>query len=72
MKYYKVKKQIENIFVLKNTNVSILVKNELITPYEWKKLKLYNLPYSIFSKYIETVEINRKKIYWFFGCRHAD
>ena len=67
MTYYKVKENCDNLkrVVIKNEKKvvdGILVKNELYTPSEFKKLANN-------SNCFEVVQVPKNKIYWFFGAR---
>ena len=70
MKYYKVKPQYDNKtrYTWNNHRQgvpdSILIANELYTPFEFSRLA--NCP-----AWFDIVEISKRKIYWFFGARFA-
>ena len=61
MLYYRVKKEYDQH---KRSDGNILVQNELYTPKEKEK---YNIP----DKCLETVEVKKTDIYWFFGARFS-
>lgn len=63
MLYYRVKPQYDNCY--KNPKIhdgNIYVANELYTEKEVQKQNLNR-------NFLESVEISKKKIYWFFGAR---
>lgn len=72
MKYYKALNDIDMIF-LDRTKGLAFVKNELLTETELKK-KCERNKWN-FDKIVEhnfsVVEISKRDIYWFFGCRFA-
>ena len=62
MLYYKVKPEADNKY--KNSNFDIYVKNELYTKREVEKNKLN-------MNYLKEVNVSKKSIYFFFGCRFS-
>lgn len=72
MKYYKAINDKDMIFADRTKGLAF-VKNELLTETELKK-KCERNKWN-FDKIVEhnfsTVEISKRKIYWFFGCRFA-
>lgn len=74
MRYYRVKPEYDQKQRIKNHKYSIkrkpdgiFVANELYTAGELDKFYLTNAQDSWF----ERVEIQKNKVYWFFGCRFA-
>lgn len=68
MKYYKVKKEYDDKYYYEQKNgykklKGVLVANELYTPAERKQITLPDECFDI-------VEVSRKHIYFFFGCRY--
>lgn len=59
MKYYKVKKEYDNT---KKPNNDIYIANELYTQKEVDRERLN-------TSYMDTVEINKNRTYFFFGAR---
>lgn len=73
MKYYKVKKEYDNLQRYNGKTVNfdgVWVANELYTKKELKKLANGGLYINL--KYFDVVEINKNKTYWFFGARFAE
>ena len=69
MKYYKVKKEYDQRTIYKykgNYRIpfTFLVADELYTEKELEKIGIRKD-----SRMFDAVEVSRKKIYWFFGCR---
>ena len=62
MKYYKVKKQSDQIRY--NNGKKFLIANELYTSKEYEKIELADK-----SKYFDTVQISKNHTYFFFGAR---
>ena len=60
MKYFKVKKEADNIKVQTN---HILVKNELYTAAQLKKYSTET------AKYFDEIEVSKNTTYWFFCSR---
>lgn len=65
-----------NFFKIKDDNYKDLVKNELITFKEAKKMNLYSYLYRCATSInpeenlkVEIVDVNKYKTYWFFGAR---
>lgn len=59
MKYYKVKKEYDNT---RKNNKDIYIANELYTQKEVDRERLN-------TSYMDTVEINKNRTYFFFGAR---
>ena len=72
MKYYKAKND-KVMFLADRTKALVFVQNELFTEKELKKQCERNK--RNFDKIVErnfsTVEISKRQIYYFFGCRFA-
>ena len=72
MKYYKAIND-KVMFLAKRTKAIVFVPNELLTEKEFKNYCDVNKWY--FYKFVEynfsTVEISKRQIYYFFGCRFA-
>lgn len=72
MKYYKVKKEYDNLQRYNGKTVNfdgIWIANELYTEKELKKL--VNSGVYINLKYFDVIEISKNKTYWFFGSRFS-
>ena len=72
MKYYKALNDKDMIFANRTKGLAF-VRNELLTETELKKQCERNR--WNFDKIVEhnfsTVEISKRQVYWFFGCRFA-
>ena len=72
MTYYKVKEKYDGVNVnplIADSN--ILIKNELITTAELKRLLARGLSkYKNYANFFDVVEVSKNKTYFFFGARY--
>lgn len=75
MQYYRVKPEADNkrLYAIKRgvyVNCGdILIAKELYTPKEWEKMVNSHVFGCNPADCVDTVEVSKHKIYWFFGAR---
>ena len=74
MKYYRIKKEYDNVAMRKFVGKHVVVENcyiggELFTVREMEKHQKNHLLPNTLEKFTDLIEIPKNKIFWSFGCR---